>query len=119
MGDLGGIRGLAGSDWERAGMTSFPCLVRSVSPSGDSRYALGDPLVDPSRSYRSGGVALSNERSPLEDAPLQTVHEFVVLVWVQVAVPVEHHRHGGLACHGRHLLRVRTISDPEGDGGMP
>ena len=27
-------------------MTSFPCLVRSVSSSGVVRYALGDPLVD-------------------------------------------------------------------------
>jgi integrase/recombinase XerD len=27
-------------------MSSFPCLVRSVSPSGEPRYALGDPLVD-------------------------------------------------------------------------
>jgi integrase/recombinase XerD len=27
-------------------MSSFPCLVRSVSPSGEIRYALGDPFVD-------------------------------------------------------------------------
>ena len=27
-------------------MNPFPCLVRSVSPSGEPRYALGDPLVD-------------------------------------------------------------------------
>src|SRR6476619_6627986 len=27
-------------------MSSFPCLVRSVSPSGDARYVLGDPFVD-------------------------------------------------------------------------
>ena len=27
-------------------MNPFPCLVRSVSPSGEARYALGDPLVD-------------------------------------------------------------------------
>ena len=27
-------------------MSSFPCLVRSLSPAGDLRYALGDPLVD-------------------------------------------------------------------------
>ena len=27
-------------------MSSFPCLVRSVSLSGETRYALGDPLVD-------------------------------------------------------------------------
>ena len=27
-------------------MSSFPCLVRSVSPAGETRYALGDPFVD-------------------------------------------------------------------------
>ena len=27
-------------------MSSFPCLVRSVSPAGETRYALGDALVD-------------------------------------------------------------------------
>ena len=27
-------------------MNPFPCLVRSVSPSGEPRYALGEPLVD-------------------------------------------------------------------------
>ncbi len=27
-------------------MSFFPCLVRSVSTSGEARYALGDPLVD-------------------------------------------------------------------------
>src|SRR3954451_15149729 len=27
-------------------MSSFPCLVRSVLPSGETRYALGDPFVD-------------------------------------------------------------------------
>jgi integrase/recombinase XerD len=27
-------------------MSSFPLLVRSVSPSGEARYALGDPFVD-------------------------------------------------------------------------
>ena len=27
-------------------MSSFPCLVRSVSASGEARYALGDPFVD-------------------------------------------------------------------------
>jgi hypothetical protein len=27
-------------------MTTFPCLVRFLSPSGEARYRLGDPLVD-------------------------------------------------------------------------
>jgi hypothetical protein len=43
---LGGIRGLGGHGWERSVMRQFPCLVRSVSPAGESRYALGDPDVD-------------------------------------------------------------------------
>ena len=27
-------------------MSNFPCLVRSVSPAGETRFALGEPLVD-------------------------------------------------------------------------
>jgi hypothetical protein len=27
-------------------MNDFPCLVRSSSPWGEARFALGDPLVD-------------------------------------------------------------------------
>jgi site-specific recombinase XerD len=27
-------------------MTTFPCLVRAASPSGEDRYSLGHPLVD-------------------------------------------------------------------------
>lgn len=27
-------------------MSSFPVFVRSVSPSGEARYVLGDPVVD-------------------------------------------------------------------------
>jgi integrase/recombinase XerD len=32
--------------WEGAGMSGFPCLVRSVSGLGEVRYSLGDRLVD-------------------------------------------------------------------------
>jgi integrase/recombinase XerD len=32
--------------WEGAGMSSFPCLVRSVSGLGEVRYSLGEQLVD-------------------------------------------------------------------------
>lgn len=31
---------------EHAGMNQFPCLIRSSTPGGESRFALGDPLVD-------------------------------------------------------------------------
>src|SRR5438552_14996633 len=27
-------------------MNNFPCLIRSSSPAGEARFALGDPLVD-------------------------------------------------------------------------
>lgn len=32
--------------WEGAGVSGFPCLVRSVSGLGEVRYSLGDRLVD-------------------------------------------------------------------------
>ena len=32
--------------WGPGAMTTFPSLIRSVSSSGEVRYALGDPLVD-------------------------------------------------------------------------
>src|SRR5262245_38433650 len=35
-------------------MSFFPCLVRSVSSSGEARYALGDPNVDRSREFVAG-----------------------------------------------------------------
>ena len=35
-------------------MTIFPCLVRSVSPSGETRFVLGDPLVDRYLSFVAG-----------------------------------------------------------------
>jgi len=31
---------------EGAGMTTFPCLVRVATPSGEARYSLGHPLLD-------------------------------------------------------------------------
>jgi hypothetical protein len=40
------MRGLVGGCWDRAPLSSFPCLVRSVSPAGEMRYALRDPFVD-------------------------------------------------------------------------
>ena len=44
--DLWGIRSGFEGCWERGGMSSFPVLVRSVSPSGETRYVLGDPILD-------------------------------------------------------------------------
>jgi hypothetical protein len=34
------------SRWDGAEMSSFPCLARFVSGSGEVRYRLGDRLVD-------------------------------------------------------------------------
>lgn len=46
-------------------MNRFPCLVRSSSPSGETRYALGDPLVDGYlASCRSSDEQRGDELSP-------------------------------------------------------
>jgi site-specific recombinase XerD len=37
-------------------MTTFPCLVRAVSPSGEDRYFLGHPLVDRYLEFVAGRV---------------------------------------------------------------
>jgi hypothetical protein len=37
-------------------MNPFPCLIRSVSPSGEPRYALGEPLVDAYLEFVAGAV---------------------------------------------------------------
>jgi hypothetical protein len=48
-------------------MSSFPCLVRSVSASGEARYALGDPFVD--RPFLNGALTrASSPRSPPQNA---------------------------------------------------
>ena len=43
---LGASANRPSGGWECAPMSSFPCLLRSLSPAGEARYALGDPLVD-------------------------------------------------------------------------
>jgi len=37
-------------------MTTFPCLVRTASPTGDDRYCLGHPLVDRYLEFVAGRV---------------------------------------------------------------
>jgi integrase/recombinase XerD len=32
--------------WKHPVMTNFPDLIRSSSPAGETRFSLGDPLVD-------------------------------------------------------------------------
>ena len=36
------------------GWTSFPCLIRTATPGGEARYALGDPLVDSYLAFVAG-----------------------------------------------------------------
>ncbi|HEV2809110.1 MAG TPA: site-specific integrase, partial [Acidimicrobiales bacterium] len=48
-------------------MSSFPCLVRSSSPSGDTRYALGDPLVDGYLAFVAGRCRPNTVRATAHD----------------------------------------------------
>ena len=48
-------------------MSSFPCLVRSVSPSGATRFALGDPLVDRYLSFVAGRARAETLRATAFD----------------------------------------------------
>lgn len=48
-------------------MSSFPCLVRSSSPSGDTRYVLGDPLVDGYLRFVAGRCRPNTVRATAHD----------------------------------------------------
>ena len=48
-------------------MSFFPCLVRSSSPSGDSRYALGDRLVDGYLAFAAGRCRPNTVRATAHD----------------------------------------------------
>ncbi len=48
-------------------MTLFPCLVRSSSPSGETRYALGDPLVDGYLRFVAGRCRPNTVRATAHD----------------------------------------------------
>ena len=56
-------------------MTTFPCLVRSSSPSGETRYALGDPLVDAYLEFVVGRCRPNTVRATAHD--LKTFFEVV------------------------------------------
>ena len=53
------------------------------------------------------------------DAPFKAVHQFVVLLGVEVSVTIEYDGYRRVARHHGDLLRVRAVGDPEGDGGVP
>jgi integrase/recombinase XerD len=48
-------------------MSTFPCLVRSVSPSGETRFALGDPLVDRYLAFVAGRARAETLRATAFD----------------------------------------------------
>ena len=48
-------------------MSSFPCLVRSSSASGETRYALGDPLVDGYLAFVAGRCRPNTVRATAHD----------------------------------------------------
>lgn len=49
----------------------------------------------------------------------KSLHQFVVLLRVQVAVSVQHDRDRGVAGHRGDMLGVCSLSDPERDRGVP
>ena len=48
-------------------MSNFPCLVRSVSPSGETSFALSDPLVDRYLAYVAGRARAETLRATAFD----------------------------------------------------
>ena len=48
-------------------MSSFPVLVRSVSPSGETRYVLGDPVVDRYLEFVGGRCRANTLRAVAHD----------------------------------------------------
>src|SRR3546814_20003451 len=68
-------------------MNRFPCLIRSSSPSGETRYALGDPLVDGYLAFVAGRCRPNTVRATAHDlkkfftvtdkAPVEAVAAYV------------------------------------------
>ena len=48
-------------------MNPFPCLIRSSSPGGEVRYALGDPLVDSYLAFVAGRCRANTLRAVAHD----------------------------------------------------
>src|SRR4051794_36886819 len=63
-------------------MNPFPCLVRSVSPSGEPRYALGEPLVDGYLEFVAGRCRANTVRAVAFDLKMffSVVNEVPVAV---------------------------------------
>jgi integrase/recombinase XerD len=67
-------------------MNPFPCLIRSVSPSGEARYALGEPLVDGYLEFVAGRCRPNTVRAVAFDLKVF----FSVVAEVPVAVRAVH-----------------------------
>jgi hypothetical protein len=84
---------------------------------GDARQSLGSCwCAGASRSTRARSVKTTqNVRSAGApcDAPFKAVHQFVVLLGVEVAVPIENDGYRRMARHDGDLFRVRAVGDPE------
>jgi integrase/recombinase XerD len=48
-------------------MNNFPCLVRSLSPGGEARFGLGDPLVDSYLEFVAGRARPNTLRAVAHD----------------------------------------------------
>ena len=48
-------------------MNSFPCLVRSLSPAGEPRFELGEPLVDSYLAFVAGRARPNTLRAVAHD----------------------------------------------------
>lgn len=64
-------------------MTNFPCLIRSSSPAGEARFALGDPLVDAYLEFVAGRARPNTLRAVAHD--LKTFFAVVDKAPVEVA----------------------------------
>ena len=63
-------------------MNQFPCLIRSSTPGGEARYALGDPLVDSYLAFVAGRCRPNTLRAVAHD--LKTFFSVVDKVPVEV-----------------------------------
>jgi integrase/recombinase XerD len=63
-------------------MNQFPCLIRSSTPGGEARYALGDPLVDSYLAFVAGRCRPNTLRAVAHD--LKTFFSVVVKAPVDV-----------------------------------
>jgi integrase/recombinase XerD len=96
-----------GGGVEHAGMNNFPCLIRSSSPVGECRFALGDPLVDSYLEFVAGRARPNTLRAVAHD-----LKSFFVVVAKEPVEVVAADVFDFLA-HERGDRRVVRLSDGE------